>query len=300
MGAALTKALAVAIIIVAALGFILWKKSQFDFGRISDRATSTVPTVASSSPLIRTIGTSVQGRPLSVYTVGTGTTTILFVGGIHGGYEWNSVLLAYRFIDYLAATPGAVPASLRIIVVPNANPDGVFTIVKREGRFGLADVPPGDTAAGRLNAHGVDLNRNFACKWQATATWKGNPVSGGTGAFSEPESQAIRDLALTEKPVLAVFWHSAAGQVYASECERGILPETLAATRAYAAAAGYPPVERFDAYQVTGDAEGWLASQGIPAITVELSTHETIEWEKNLAGIKALLQRYGSSTPGAV
>jgi len=44
---------------------------------------------------------------------------------------------------------------------------------------------------------------------------------------------------------------------------------------------------------VTGDAEGWLASIGIPAITVELSTHETIEWEKNFAGIRALLDHFG-------
>jgi len=61
---------------------------------------------------------------------------------------------------------------------------------------------------------------------------------------------------------------------------------------AYSHAAGYKAVRTFDAYEVTGDAEGWLASEHIPAITVELSTHETVEWEKNLSGIKALFVLY--------
>ena len=60
----------------------------------------------------------------------------------------------------------------------------------------------------------------------------------------------------------------------------------------YASTGGYPAVDVFDSYDNTGDAEGWLASINIPAITVELSTHETIEWEKNLAGTKAVLNTY--------
>ena len=70
------------------------------------------------------------------------------------------------------------------------------------------------------------------------------------------------------------------------------MPETRTIMSTYATAAGYPAVDTFSAYPVTGDAEGWLASIGIPAITVELSTHETIEWEQNLLGIKALLNYF--------
>jgi hypothetical protein len=62
----------------------------------------------------------------------------------------------------------------------------------------------------------------------------------------------------------------------------------------YATAAGYPAVDVFSPYTVTGDAEGWLASIGIPAVTVELATHKTIEWEKNLAGFVALMKLYGT------
>src|SRR3989344_8041800 len=55
-----------------------------------------------AGPEYRVIGTSVQGRKIEAYTYGNGDTNLLFVGGIHGGYEWNSVLLAYQFMDYLA------------------------------------------------------------------------------------------------------------------------------------------------------------------------------------------------------
>jgi len=57
-------------------------------------------------------------------------------------------------------------------------------------------------------------------------------------------------------------------------------------------AAGYQAIESFDDYEVTGSSDGWLASIGIPALTVELQTHETIEWEQNLSGIEALFEYY--------
>ncbi len=197
-------------------------------------------------------------------------------------------------MDYLAENPGAIPAGVSVVIVTNANPDATAPLIGDDGRFDDGDIfDSAPQAALRFNANGVDLNRNFDCKWQPEASWRGSKVSAGSAAFSEPEARAIRDLALELRPAVAVFWHSQANAVYASECEAGILPETLAAMRAYAAASGYAPVESFDAYPVTGDAEGWLASVGIPALTVELSSHSAVEWEQNLAGIKALLARYG-------
>ncbi len=239
------------------------------------------------------VGTSVEGRPIDAYTYGQGPARILFVGGIHGGYEWNSTLLAYKAMEHLAAQPGAIPPSVSVMIVPSANPDGLYKVVGTTSPFAAADVvaSAAQLAAGRFNANQVDLNRNFDCKWQPTGMWRGAEVSAGSAPFSEPEARAVRDLVETWKPGLVVFWHSQANAVYASECHAGILAGTRAAMSAYAGAAGYPAVDTFDAYPVTGDAEGWLASIGVPAITVELSTHESIDWEKNLAGIKALLSR---------
>lgn len=243
----------------------------------------------------KVIGMSVQGREILAHTYGAGSTTLLFVGGIHGGYEWNSVLLSYEIIDYLETNPESIPRNMKIIVVPSANPDGVYEVVGVEGRFARTDVPEETKLGlGRFNAHSVDLNRNFNCKWKPESKWRGNTVSAGTAPFSEPESQAIRDIVIEQQPEAVIFLHSQSNAVYASECESGILPETRTVMNAYSSASGYPAVDSFDAYEITGDAEGWLASINIPAVTVELSTHETTEWTRNLAGIKALFAHYGS------
>jgi len=260
----------------------------------SEGPASTEPVAVDNvSPGRTVIGLSVQDRAIEAYEYGNGATHLVFVGGIHGGYEWNSVLLAYEVMDYLKVHPEVIPKNLTVTVIPSANPDGVYKVIGKEGRFTIADVAKGvSEEPGRFNAHKVDLNRNFDCKWKPEGTWRGNIVSAGSAPFSEPEARAIRDFVLKNNPDAVVFWHSQSNAVYASECTNGILSKTREIMNIYSQASGYPTIDSFDSYEVTGDAEGWLASIGIPAITVELRTHETVEWERNLAGIKALFEYY--------
>jgi len=258
--------------------------------------TPTTITIPWSEKIV--IGQSVEGRSITATRFGTGDTHLLFVGGIHGGYEWNSSLLAYQMSDYLALNPGEVPESITIHIIPDLNPDGTFAVTGVVGKFDLRNIPDPSTrvAAARFNANSVDLNRNFACKWAPESSWRGQVVSAGTAAFSEPEAIALRDYVITINPAAAIFWHSQASNVYASECEDGILPETLTLMNTYADAASYGAVASFDAYPITGDAEGWLASIGIPAVTVELESASDIEWERNLAGLMAVTDYYSRVT----
>lgn len=55
----------------------------------------------------------------------------------------------------------------------------------------------------------------------------------------------------------------------------------------YAEAAEYPVFDDFVDYSVTGAASNWLASQGIPAIDVELSNRSDTDWKRNLAVIES-------------
>jgi predicted deacylase len=290
MGSIFKKPIVIAVIIVVALGVLVF------FG-LHNKPKAPVQPVEISRPFSshKVIGTSVQGRKIESYSYGNGTKNIVFVGGMHGGYEWNGVFLAYKFMDYLDSNHEVVPENLTVTVIPDINPDGIYEVTGKEGRFAVADVSTSTKtlATGRFNAHNVDLNRNFDCKWQPKSTWQTKTTSAGTSAFSEPEAVALRNFVLENNPVAVVFWHSASNAVYASECEKGILPGTLDVMNVYAKASTYPAVKTFDAYAVTGDAEGWLASINIPAITVELKTHDTIEWDRNLAGIKAIFNYYG-------
>jgi Zinc carboxypeptidase len=280
--------IAVAILLIGLGVFFYLKKSK---------PAPLPPPVVITNGVKAIVGTSVEGREIESYTYGNGEDHLLFVGGVHGGYEWNSVLLAYQAMDYFKANIDTIPQNLTITIIPSLNPDGVFKVVGKEGRFAQIDIPKTKqpVGTGRFNAHGVDLNRNFDCKWKPESMWRGQKVSAGEAAFSEPEAQALRDVVLKNKSSLkaVVFWHSQANAVYASECTAGILPVTLDVMNAYAQAGSYKAIKTFDAYEVTGDAEGWLASINIPAITVELKTHETVEWPQNLASIKSLITYFG-------
>ncbi len=225
-----------------------------------------------------------EGRVIESYTFGTGETDLLFVGGMHGGYEWNSIDLAYAMIDEFQLQPELIPQNITVHIIPALNPDGYAKHLDPTTNY--------TDQAKRFNANGVDLNRNFDCKWAPQSSWRGQTVSAGSAAFSEPEAQALRDYVLKTTPEAAVFWHSIANNVYASECENGILPDTLRLMNTYAEAANYGKVEKFDAYPITGDVEGWLASINIPAVTVELETRDSIEWTRNFAGTNAVLELY--------
>ena len=260
----------------------------------SSPVATTTDTQAATDKHEEQIGTSTQGRAIMAYHFGEGDTELLFVGGIHGGYSWDTALVAYELMDYLAANPSAVPANERVTVIPVLNPDGLYKVVGTTGRFAAADVTASAAvqAEGRFNANEVDLNRNFDCDWKTTAVWQNKTVSGGTAAFSEPESKAMQSYVETQKPDAVVVWYSAAGGVFASNCHNGTLPETTALTKLYADASGYKAYQSFVFYAVTGDMVNWLAKRAPPAISVLLTTHGQVEWDKNRAGIKAVLQHY--------
>ncbi|MCL4267346.1 MAG: hypothetical protein KJ069_29485 [Anaerolineae bacterium] len=234
------------------------------------------------------IGASAEGRPITVYRFGSGPQPVIFVGGIHGGYEWNTILLAYEAIDYFTTNPQMVPPDVTLHIIPSANPDGQYQVTNENGRFAPTDLFT-DTVPGRFNANGVDLNRNWDCDWSATAQWRENVVSGGERPFSEPEAVALRDYFLAVQPAVVVFWHSAANGVYAAGCLETD-GRSLELAGVYGAAASYPAHERFNSYPITGDASDWLTSQGIPSFTVELKTHADTEWPQNRAGMLAILE----------
>jgi len=240
------------------------------------------------------IGKSVEGRDITAYHYGNGDEDILFVGGVHGGYSWNTTLVAYETMDYLKANPNVIPSNIKVTVIPVLNPDGLNKVVGTADRFSKADVSSSKTiqTSGRFNANNVDLSRNFDCNWKSVGVWQTKNVSGGSKVFSEPESVALRDYVVANKPDAVVVWYSAAGGVYASTCDNSILPETSVITDIYAKASGYPAYESFDFYETTGDIVSWLAKNKIPAVSVLLSNHEDTEWDKNKKGIEALLKHY--------
>ncbi len=244
------------------------------------------------------LGSSVGGRSITAYHFGNGERELLLIGGIHGGYSWNTALLAYELIEWLQDDPTLVPSDVRVTIIPALNPDGLNAIVGTSERFTKAMVKgsESDRIAARFNTNGVDLNRNFDCEWQTSGTWQSRSVSGGDAPFSEPEAQALAAYVADHEPTMVIAWYSAAGGVYASACGGAPLPATLTLTKSFATAAGYTAHETFDYYEITGDMVNWFAKQEIPAISVLLSTHDSTEFSKNQTGVQAIINVLSEST----
>lgn len=252
--------------------------------------TLDAPAQVTEDPGQTIIGQSAGGNDITAFHYGTGDRELLLVGGIHGGYSWNTALLAYELMEYLEGIETNL-TDVRVTVIPVLNPDGLEAVVGTTERFALSAVPSdrAATVPGRFNDNTVDLNRNFDCEWQSTGTWQSQSVSGGATPFSEPETSAVRDYIMANEPAGVVVYYSAAGGVYSSSCRNGVLSETRTMTQQYATASEYPAYEEFDYYEITGDMVNWLAKEGIPGISVLLTDHQSTERARNIAGVEALI-----------
>jgi hypothetical protein len=233
--------------------------------------TSTPPNISR-----QIIGTSVAGRPLEVYQFGTGSIEKMIVAGIHGGYEWNTIILADELIEYLSNHPEVVPSDQTLYILRAFNPDGFA----RSRGFG-----------GRANDNNVDLNRNFPSKWQPDwprdGCWDYIPITGGTAAASEPETRALIDFITNHDLKALISYHSAALGIFPGgqplDPASVSLAETIAAVSDYP----YPPIEAGCVY--TGQFVDWAVDQGIPAVDIELTNHQDSDYAINLGILSVFL-----------
>ncbi len=220
------------------------------------------------------IGQSTNGRQIVGYRYGDGDRVILLVGGIHGGWEANTVRLMDELRDHFTATPSDIAPGFSVLIIPTMNPDGLAA---------------GADITGRFNGNGVDLNRNWSCGWQPEAVWREGPVDPGLRPFSELETQAMAAFIAQLQPEVALFYHSAADGIFAGDCPLrvgGWRSGQMSAV--YGDAAGYTYGRAFSAYPVTGTAPSWVDGLGIASADVELSSSSETQFERNLAGVLAV------------
>jgi hypothetical protein len=216
-------------------------------------------------------GNSVQGQNLVARRIGHGDKIIMMVGGIHGGWESNTVTLVNELISYFEASPQDILPGIRLLFVPALNPDGVAL---------------GQTLNGRFNANRVDLNRNWGCHWESIAYFRETAVNPGSEPFSEPETIALAALINDVHPAIVLFYHSAANAVYAGDCNDSGTSVQMSAVLGQAT--GYSYGQAFSEYPVSGTASTWVDGLGIPSADVELASSEHSEFQRNLRGIMAL------------
>lgn len=224
---------------------------------------------ATALPEVFVFGQSAGGKDLKAFRYGTGSKIIMLVGGIHAGFEANTVELMQDVQQYLENNPAQIKSEITFLIIPSLNPDG---------------LAKGRVLDGRFNGHGVDLNRNWGCDWSADAVFQDRKDNPGEHAFSEPETIALGSLIQSVKPVIVLFYHAAADGVFEGTC---VNHETVSAGLAafYGQNSGYSYGKPFTAYEVTGTAPSWVASLGIPSLDVELSTSQNPEFDRNIRAI---------------
>lgn len=145
---------------------------------------------------LETIGSSVQGRDIRAVVLSDNPGVeevepeLRIHGGIHGDEPASSTVTRH-FLDtvtdgYVSGDPVCTYLinTAEIWVIPVLNPDGY-----------VADA--------RYNANGIDLNRNLS--------YMGPGSGGGSTAFSEPETAALRDLTMQNWPAIENFINPFAG-----------------------------------------------------------------------------------------
>ncbi|MEM7119581.1 MAG: M14 family metallopeptidase, partial [Chloroflexota bacterium] len=237
------------------------------------------------------LGMSVEGRPIEAIRFGNGLKNIVLVGGLHSGFSPNTVDIALATIDYFKTNPELIPNDISLFIIPNGNPDSANAVGE---------------LAGRLNARGVDLNRNWECDWATDPNILSEVVAGGGGTepFSEPEVAAIDKFIRDANPEVVAFWFGGRreqGYVSPGACDE---PSDLSVevSKIFASAANYSSIENDIVPPnefLTGDVVTSLNQRNIRAIAIFLSSFFDVEWDNNLAGLLALLDHVSDFEPVA-
>jgi protein MpaA len=225
----------------------------------------------------RILAHSVQNRPIDGVFFGPEKITrldTLFIGVFHGDEEISADLLN-RWLEHLQAGQFAKEpidfTQKPILIIPVLNPDGL-----------LADT--------RMNANGVDLNRNYP-----TPEWKEENQDtiyySGKSAGSEPETKLVMELIETYQPQKIITVHSPY-KVLNFDGPSKALAETMAKESGYSVVEdiGYPTPGSFGTYA------GKIRQ--IPVVTVELPPNpdeeggESLEqvWRDNWASLEAAVR----------
>ncbi len=244
---------------------------------VEDYSTPT-PFVFADGPAPGIIGYSVEGRPIDLYTFGQGEIHYLIVAGIHGGYEGNTVDLANLMLLYLNKHPEAVPSGATLYIIPDINPDAVAR---------------GRNAGARVNANGVDLNRNFPTQnwvpnWNHAHCWNERPTTGGVAAGSEPETRALVNFMYRHHIEAMISYHAAALGIFPGGTPWQPNSERLASALAAVTGYPYPPLDIGCTY--TGTLADWAIENGVgAAVDMELANHHDTDFSRNLRALKVLV-----------
>jgi len=279
-----------------------------DYSTITHRLARN--TLAFPHIFAQKFGTSVWGKPLQCVKVGSGSTCLMVVGGTHAT-EYMGVLSCMAFLEHLLQSRDPyTKAALQkgsVTIVPCLNPDGLTLwldgIFAAPDPAAIYDMCGGDLSHWQANGSGVDLNRNFDAGFyqgidlaaQNGFTAPGPTRYGGVKPFDQPETAALRDLCLADRPNCMVCLHSQGEEIYHQYIPH--LPQSDTAAKILHLLSGYRICDP-DPIAAHGGCKDWfIKTFHKPGFTIEqgkgknplpLADFDKI-WQKTLPMLLALL-----------
>src|SRR5215216_5138197 len=249
--------------------------------------------LAESQPEIaelREIGRSLEDRPIWALRIGERRATehkLLFMG-CHHAREWVSVEVPYLLAEHLVKNASQAPVrdwlqKGDIWVAPMVNPDG-HEYSRTQDRLWRKNRRP--NADGSI---GVDPNRNYGYMWgilniNTSSHVPRDETYVGPRAFSEPETQAVRNLVARELFRGVITYHSFSQLIlYPWGYTNKPAPDAFAGLKMAQVAKRmaqliqgvhgtvYTPEQSSQLYPTAGDTTDWTYGEyGIPSFTIEL------------------------------
>jgi carboxypeptidase T len=239
---------------------------------------------------LKEIGRSIEGRPILALRIGDrrgGVPKVLFMG-CHHAREWIAVevpfLLAKELVELADESPiTSWLSGGEVWVAPMVNPDG------HEHSRANERLWRKNRRQNQDGSFGVDPNRNYGYMWGTLNISTSSHVPSdetyvGPRAFSEPETQAVRDLVACERFAGVITYHSysqlilypwgytdtAVSDVPDRELMSGLAAEMQVLIREVHGVV-YTPQQSSDLYPTAGDTTDWTyGTYGVPSFTVEL------------------------------
>ncbi len=224
----------------------------------------------------------------------------ILIMSLHHAREWSTYTTTLAIIENLTDEYGSdtriswLVDNREIWIVPVVNPDGLdYSLLNddmwRKNRRDNLD-----------GSYGVDLNRNYAGsengdplgEWGGVGTSDvpSNDLYCGEYPFSEPETQAIRDLALSHDFQIGIDFHSYGDDVawpwgYTLDpAEDDVDLERIGIE--LAALNGYDALQSSEIYPTTGDTLDWLyGGPDVYSILFEIGHDFNPDFESDVLGI---------------
>jgi carboxypeptidase T len=236
------------------------------------------------------IGRSIEGRPILALRIGHrrgGVPKVLFMG-CHHAREWIAVEVPFLLAKELVERADEAPiagwlTSGEVWVTPMVNPDG-HEHSRAQERLWRKNRRRNDDGS-----FGVDPNRNYGYMWGILDVPTSSHVPSdetyvGPRAFSEPETQAVRDLVGCERFAGVITYHSYSQLIlYPWGYTDKPIPDVQHREQLVGMAQEmqtliqgvhgkiYVPQQSSELYPTAGDTTDWTyGTYGIPSFTVEL------------------------------